>query len=92
MSFYPAKQVLDYLELGRTIVTPMMSQYMEIKSDYSEALLFYRMGDFYELFFEDAKVAANALDIALTKRGKHSGEDIPMCGSLIILQKTIFTL
>ncbi|MDC3003497.1 DNA mismatch repair protein MutS [Paracoccaceae bacterium] len=58
----------------------MMSQYMEIKSDYSEALLFYRMGDFYELFFEDAKVAANALDIALTKRGKHSGEDIPMCG------------
>ena len=53
---------------------------MEIKSDYSEALLFYRMGDFYELFFEDAKVAANALDIALTKRGKHSGEDIPMCG------------
>ena len=61
-------------------MTPMMSQYMEIKSDYSEALLFYRMGDFYELFFEDAKVAANALDIALTKRGKHSGEDIPMCG------------
>ena len=58
----------------------MMSQYMEIKSDYSEALLFYRMGDFYELFFEDAKVAASALDIALTKRGKHSGEDIPMCG------------
>ena len=53
---------------------------MEIKSDYSEALLFYRMGDFYELFFEDAKVASSALDIALTKRGKHSGEDIPMCG------------
>ena len=53
---------------------------MEIKSAYSEALLFYRMGDFYELFFEDAKVAASALDIALTKRGKHSGEDIPMCG------------
>ena len=61
-------------------MTPMMSQYMEIKSDYSEALLFYRMGDFYELFFEDAKVASSALDIALTKRGKHSGEDIPMCG------------
>ena len=52
-------------------MTPMMSQYMEIKSNYSEALLFYRMGDFYELFFEDAKVAARALDIALTKRGKH---------------------
>tara|TARA_B100001175_G_scaffold157481_1_gene133391 strand:+ start:3827 stop:4141 length:315 start_codon:yes stop_codon:yes gene_type:complete len=58
----------------------MMSQYMEIKSNYSEALLFYRMGDFYELFFEDAKVAARALDIALTKRGKHDDEDIPMCG------------
>ena len=57
-----------------------MSQYMEIKSNYSEALLFYRMGDFYELFFEDAKVAARALDIALTKRGKHDDEDIPMCG------------
>ena len=57
-----------------------MSQYMEIKSDYSEALLFYRMGDFYELFFEDAKIAASALDIALTKRGKHNDEDIPMCG------------
>ena len=53
---------------------------MEIKSDYSEALLFYRMGDFYELFFEDAKIAASALDIALTKRGKHNDEDIPMCG------------
>jgi DNA mismatch repair protein MutS len=53
---------------------------MEIKSDYSEALLFYRMGDFYELFFEDAKVASSALDIALTKRGKHGGEEIPMCG------------
>jgi DNA mismatch repair protein MutS len=53
---------------------------MEIKSDYSEALLFYRMGDFYELFFEDAKVASSALDIALTKRGKQGGEDIPMCG------------
>ena len=61
-------------------MTPMMSQYMEIKSDYSEALLFYRMGDFYELFFEDAKIAASALDIALTKRGKHNDEDIPMCG------------
>jgi len=58
----------------------MMSQYMEIKSNYSEALLFYRMGDFYELFFEDAKVASSALDIALTKRGKHGGEEIPMCG------------
>ncbi|MGR3363040.1 MAG: DNA mismatch repair protein MutS [Maritimibacter harenae] len=58
----------------------MMAQYLEIKSGYPEALLFYRMGDFYELFFDDAVAAAQALDIALTKRGKHLGEDIPMCG------------
>ena len=61
-------------------VTPMMAQYLEIKGRYSDALLFYRMGDFYELFFEDAEAAATALDIALTKRGKHQGADIPMCG------------
>ncbi|MEQ9151244.1 MAG: DNA mismatch repair protein MutS [Parvibaculum sp.] len=58
----------------------MMAQYLEIKGQWPEALLFYRMGDFYELFFEDAVSAAEALDIALTKRGKHLGEDIPMCG------------
>jgi len=61
-------------------ITPMMAQYLEIKSGYPDALLFYRMGDFYELFFDDAVAAAEALDIALTKRGKHEGEDIPMCG------------
>jgi DNA mismatch repair protein MutS len=61
-------------------VTPMMAQYLDIKQDYPEALLFYRMGDFYELFFDDAAAAAEALDIALTKRGKHNGTDIPMCG------------
>ena len=61
-------------------VTPMMAQYLEIKADHPDALLFYRMGDFYEMFFDDAVAAAEALDIALTKRGKHSGEDIPMCG------------
>ncbi|MEM9476592.1 MAG: DNA mismatch repair protein MutS [Pseudomonadota bacterium] len=60
--------------------TPMMAQYLDIKSGYPDALLFYRMGDFYELFFDDAVAAAQALDIALTKRGKHLGEDIPMCG------------
>ncbi|MEL7116290.1 MAG: DNA mismatch repair protein MutS, partial [Pseudomonadota bacterium] len=60
--------------------TPMMAQYMEIKARHADALLFYRMGDFYEMFFDDAVAAAAALDIALTKRGKHSGEDIPMCG------------
>jgi len=61
-------------------ITPMMAQYLEIKSGYPDALLFYRMGDFYEMFFDDAVAASEALDIALTKRGKHDGEDIPMCG------------
>ena len=61
-------------------VTPMMAQYLEIKAQHRDALLFYRMGDFYEMFFDDAVAAAQALDISLTKRGKHSGEDIPMCG------------
>lgn len=58
----------------------MMAQYLEIKADHPDALLFYRMGDFYELFFDDAVRSADALDIALTKRGKHLGEDIAMCG------------
>ncbi len=60
--------------------TPMIAQYLEIKSANADCLLFYRMGDFYELFFEDASIASRALGIALTKRGKHQGEDIPMCG------------
>jgi DNA mismatch repair protein MutS len=58
----------------------MMAQYLEIKAQHPDALLFYRMGDFYEMFFDDAVAAAEALDIALTKRGKHEDEDIPMCG------------
>ena len=61
-------------------VTPMMAQFLEIKAANPGALLFYRMGDFYEMFFEDAVNASQALDIALTKRGKHNDEDIPMCG------------
>ena len=61
-------------------ITPMMVQYLELKSGYPDALLFYRMGDFYEMFFDDAVAAAAALDIALTKRGKHDGAEIPMCG------------
>ena len=60
--------------------TPMMSQFLKIKSRYDDSLLFYRMGDFYELFFEDAEIASAALNITLTKRGKHNGKDIPMCG------------
>jgi DNA mismatch repair protein MutS len=76
-------------------VTPMMAQFLAIKADVGpEALLFYRMGDFYELFFDDAVRAAAALDIALTKRGKHAGQDIPMCGvpvhaSEVYLQRLI---
>src|ERR1700759_4270930 len=61
-------------------LTPMMAQYLEIKSVNPGCLLFYRMGDFYELFFDDAEIASRALGIVLTKRGKHEGEDIRMCG------------
>ncbi len=61
-------------------VTPMMEQYIEIKAANPDCLLFYRMGDFYELFFDDAETASRALGIMLTKRGKHLGRDIPMCG------------
>src|SRR5215475_212654 len=61
-------------------VTPMMEQYLEIKAANSDYLMFYRMGDFYELFFDDAEAASRSLGIMLTKRGKHLGQDIPMCG------------
>jgi DNA mismatch repair protein MutS len=61
-------------------VTPVMEQYIEIKAANPDCLLFYRMGDFYELFFDDAETASRALGIVLTKRGKHHGQDIPMCG------------
>src|SRR5450759_3694852 len=61
-------------------VTPMMEQYIEIKAANPDCLLFYRMGDFYEMFFADAETASRALGIMLTKRGKHQGRDIPMCG------------
>jgi len=60
--------------------TPMMAQYRRLKAEAGDALLFYRMGDFFELFFEDAKAAAACLDIALTKRGEDGGEPVPMCG------------
>ena len=65
-------------EVGR--VTPMMEQYIEIKAANPDCLLFYRMGDFYEMFFDDAEIASRALGIVLTKRGRHQGRDIPMCG------------
>ena len=66
--------------LAAARATPMMAQYIEIKAANPDCLLFYRMGDFYELFFDDAQTAARALGIMLTKRGKHQGADIPMCG------------
>ncbi|HYC05170.1 MAG TPA: DNA mismatch repair protein MutS [Azospirillaceae bacterium] len=70
----------DINEAPSSAVTPMMAQYLEIKRQHPDCMLFYRMGDFYELFFEDAVQAARALDITLTKRGLHLGEEIPMCG------------
>jgi len=60
--------------------TPMMEQYFKIKAEHADFLLFYRMGEFYELFFDDALIAAKVLDITLTARGRHNGENIPMCG------------
>jgi DNA mismatch repair protein MutS len=60
--------------------TPMMAQYLALKAEAADCLLFYRMGDFFELFFDDARLAAACLDIALTARGEHEGEPIPMCG------------
>ena len=60
--------------------TPMMAQFLELKKQADDCLLFYRMGDFFELFFDDAKSAAKTLDIALTSRGEHNGAPIPMCG------------
>src|SRR5215212_1369910 len=63
-----------------TAPTPMMAQYLALKAQAADCLLFYRMGDFFELFFDDAKIAAQVLDIALTSRGEHGGAPIPMCG------------
>jgi DNA mismatch repair protein MutS len=60
--------------------TPMMTQYLALKAEAGDCLLFYRMGDFFELFFDDARIASGVLDIALTARGEHDGEKIPMCG------------
>jgi len=73
-------EFFDLKEASIKAITPMMDQYLTIKLQNPDGLLFYRMGDFYELFFNDAIVAATALNITLTKRGKHLGEDIAMCG------------
>jgi DNA mismatch repair protein MutS len=71
---------ISFEQTGDMRATPMMEQFIEIKSANMDSLLFYRMGDFYELFFDDAETASRALGITLTKRGKHLGQDIPMCG------------
>jgi DNA mismatch repair protein MutS len=73
-------QAAPHVEREDERATPMMAQYLGIKREHADYLLFYRMGDFYELFFDDAVKASAALDIALTKRGKHNEADIPMCG------------
>jgi DNA mismatch repair protein MutS len=65
---------------GLSTPTPMMVQFLALKAKAGDCLLFYRMGDFFELFFEDAKIASQVLDIALTSRGEHGGSPIPMCG------------
>src|SRR5689334_21284558 len=65
-------------------VTPAMAQFVEIKAAHPDCLLFYRMGDFYEMFFEDAEVASRALGIVLTKRGKYLGKDVPLCGVPVV--------
>jgi DNA mismatch repair protein MutS len=65
-------------------VTPAMAQYVEIKAAHPDCLLFYRMGDFYEMFFEDAEVASRTLGIVLTKRGKYLGKDVPLCGVPVV--------
>src|SRR6476660_2543160 len=65
-------------------VTPAMAQFVEIKAANTDCLLFYRMGDFYEMFFEDAEVASRALGIVLTKRGKYLGKDVPLCGVPVV--------
>lgn len=69
-----------FADLERSKVTPAMAQYMDVKKEYPEYLLFYRMGDFYELFFEDAILVSEKLALTLTSRSKYEGKDIPMCG------------
>ena len=71
---------LPELPAAGEAVTPLMAQYLAVKQRHEDCLLFFRLGDFYELFFDDAVKASKTLDIALTRRGQHQGKDIPMCG------------
>ena len=73
-------KVLNKKVSSEISTTPMMAQYLAIKEGYPDIFLFYRMGDFYELFFDDAVKASEILGITLTRRGKQNGKDIPMCG------------
>ena len=66
--------------MAKKKTSPMLEQYFEIKKNYQECLLFFRLGDFYELFFEDAKQASKALDLVLTHRGEYEDKEVPMCG------------
>src|SRR5262249_25074418 len=75
-----AQALLPQLLPPDEAATPLMAQYLALKAQHKDCLLFFRLGDFYELFFEDAIAASKALDIALTKRGQHQGQDVPMCG------------
>ncbi|MGE0736003.1 MAG: DNA mismatch repair protein MutS, partial [Alphaproteobacteria bacterium] len=75
MNLSPSNPVSD-----KDATTPMLAHYKAVKAAHPDALVFYRMGDFYELFYDDAIKAAEALGITLTKRGKQAGEDVPMCG------------
>src|SRR5579885_2003684 len=84
MSFFFYTFLPNYKRIEKTMMhesaTPLMKQYYQIKQNYPDMLLLFQVGDFYELFFEDAKQAAAFLGIALTKRGKNNGEPIPLCG------------
>lgn len=76
----PAPPKATAMTAPAAATTPLMAQYLSVKEQHKDCLLFFRLGDFYELFFDDAKAASRALDIALTRRGQHQGQDIPMCG------------
>ena len=76
----PTQAESDIESVSGANITPMMQQYLSVKEQYKDYMLFYRMGDFFELFFDDAITASKALDIILTRRGKAQGADIPMCG------------
>src|ERR1043166_7974393 len=80
----PVERAAVPFAVSDAAVTPMMKQYLEIKAANPDCLLFYRMGDFYELFFQDAEIASRALNIVLTRRGRHNGADIPMCGVPVV--------